>query len=372
MMNILFLYTSPWWNAAAYYAVSLAKGLQAAGSGVIWGGVNGTPAFQEVANTGISTVHIPFTSLNPSKIVRSAAVINRICRTNSIKVINCHSPQAVIPAYIAKRFIRKPVIQVRTRSDDRDVQNNAFNKWTYLKANDGIIFPSEAAYKKFQRLLDIPPVLTATIHGGLDIQQFRQYKNSTLTRAELNIPENHIIIGHIARFSPVKGHKTLLKAFKLLTESLNCATLLISGEDAQYTARDFELCAKEYGIDHRVKVLPRQIDPRMILPLIDIGVIPSQFSEIICRTAVEFMAYRIPLIVSDVNVLPEMVRVENGIVVPKDDVQKWSEAMKRLCSDTMARQELGNAGLRIAEKNFDIAVVVDKTIAAFRQFGVNA
>ena len=94
-MNILFLYTSPWWNAAAYYAVSLIKGLQSADYNVIWGGDARTPAYKEANIAGVHTVHIPFSSLLPGNIIRSVTAIHRICNKYSIQVINCHSPQAV-------------------------------------------------------------------------------------------------------------------------------------------------------------------------------------------------------------------------------------------------------------------------------------
>jgi glycosyltransferase involved in cell wall biosynthesis len=84
------------------------------------------------------------------------------------------------------------------------------------------------------------------------------------------------------------------------------------------------------------------------------------------------MAYQIPLIVSEVNVLPEMVRPDSGIIVTKDNVKMWSHAMERLCANPQERRAFGNAGFSFAEKHFDISVMAEKTIAAFRQFGASA
>ena len=51
-------------------------------------------------------------------------------------------------------------------------------------------------------------------------------------------------------------------------------------------------------------------DVRPLMSELDVGVITSTRSEAICRVALEYMSFGIPVMASDVNILPEVVRTE--------------------------------------------------------------
>jgi hypothetical protein len=56
-MTILHLITVPWWNACAYYAVTLAAGLNGKGYRILVAGRPGSPALTHACEAGLRTIN---------------------------------------------------------------------------------------------------------------------------------------------------------------------------------------------------------------------------------------------------------------------------------------------------------------------------
>ena len=98
-----------------------------------------------------------------------------------------------------------------------------------------------------------------------------------------------------------------------------------------------------------------------VLSRVDVGVIPSIFSEVICRIGMEYMASGKAVIASDVNVLPELViNGESGLIFNSEDEVALADAILKLAEDKELRREYGIAGRKRAEELFSIEKFADR------------
>src|SRR5690606_34807888 len=96
----------------------------------------------------------------------------------------------------------------------------------------------------------------------------------------------------------------------------------------------------------------------------DIFVVPSRFeSESFGVAAVEASAAGLPVIVSDVGGLPEVVDHERtGLVVRREDPTALADAIARLIDNPEERQRLGSAGRGKVEEMYDWRKNVEQMI----------
>ena len=77
----------------------------------------------------------------------------------------------------------------------------------------------------------------------------------------------------------------------------------------------------------------------------------------------------IPVIATDTNVIPEVVRHgQSGIVVPAGDPEKMASAMQQMLTSKEKALMLGKCGRRIVEKDYSLASFAEKTLDAYRSF----
>lgn len=163
-----------------------------------------------------------------------------------------------------------------------------------------------------------------------------------------------IVIGSVGRLDAMKGHDILIRAIA----QLEGVRVVILGEGGQRVA--LEKLATELGVKERV-FLPGWVDnPRAHLPEFDIFAMPSR-SEGFPLAVVEAMLASLPVVATRVGSVAEAVKNgETGFVVDKDDVDGFSNALRRLRDDTVLRDRLGKRGREIAQRNFTVEQMVKR------------
>jgi len=100
----------------------------------------------------------------------------------------------------------------------------------------------------------------------------------------------------------------------------------------------------------------------------DIGLLPYERERYHARCSgvlVEFLAAGVPVVASKVGGLPEAVEHERtGLLVDDDD---FAPAIRRLLDHPEEAAEMGRRGRERVERNFTIDIMVEKTLAAYRE-----
>lgn len=101
----------------------------------------------------------------------------------------------------------------------------------------------------------------------------------------------------------------------------------------------------------------------------DVFVVPSRFeSESFGVAAVEAQACSLPIIVSDVGGLPEVVEHGvTGLVVERESPDKLADALLRLCNDNLLRDSFGKSGRKRVQCLYDWKQNVSQMIEIYKQ-----
>ena len=305
----------------------------------------------------------------------SAVKMAQLIKKERVSLVHAHAPFAgSIISSLAGKLAGVPVIihahlqdALSSNSFIRSYQN-MMNYWTSRKCCDAIIAVShqvkdalitEGFYsRKFH-----------VVHNGTPINNHKIYSN---IRNELNIPENTPIVIHIGRLCKSKGQHLLLQAAANLHQSEQEAVYLIVGKDLEQDGAYLQYLknlAQELGINKSVHFLGHRADITQLLTLSDLLVLPS-YTEGLPLVILEAMAAGLPVVATPVGGIPEVViHQETGLLVPVEDVQALGNAILRLLQNPLLRNEMGNKGLEMVNKDFSVEKMCKQVFDIYQQVG---
>jgi len=165
-----------------------------------------------------------------------------------------------------------------------------------------------------------------------------------------------------------KGVWDLLEAIPSVMDRCNCngihVKFIFCGRG--YIAEAKRRC-EELGISASIEFHGPVIgkEKARILRQADIFVLPSH-SEELPMAVLEAMAYGLPVVATQTGGIPEAVEHgRSGLLVPIGDVEGLTEALVQLIENPKLRQEMGEAGRRLAETKFDQDLIVEKLISIY-------
>ena len=237
-----------------------------------------------------------------------------------------------------------------TRSDTLRQSFRTRQQAAFLRGCDAVVAPSQDLAAAARRIADRP---VDVIPVGVDAARF-----AGLAR-EIH---DGVVIGFAKWLRPIYGPDLIVEAAGLLAAdtTLPRTKFRLAGDGAmgpRLLAR-----AAELGIADRIELvgrIPWSEMPRFLAGL-DIYVMPSR-SESFGVGALEAAAAGLPVVATRVGGIPEAVADgETGLLVPSEDVSALAEALARLVRDTRLRKQLGDAGRRRIEAEFDWATTLTR------------
>jgi len=200
---------------------------------------------------------------------------------------------------------------------------------------------------------------------GTDQDIFNFRKSEKLERPAL------LLLG---RLDPVKGHYRFLRSFARIINSWNEACpspcLLLVGEPQNLSELTItkKISSLNLKLGDDVKFFPKRVNN--IVEMIrqsHLGVIPSLWSEEICRVAQEFLISGVPLWVSGVGALDECLYENSGLSYKGLSLEESERLLKELIvksynEDSAERQQRAN----IAHKKFSFSTMKDNLLEVVR------
>jgi glycosyltransferase involved in cell wall biosynthesis len=227
--------------------------------------------------------------------------------------------------------------------------------------------------KKVNVSLGYSPKKFFVINNGIDLSSF--YPNQQAgqrLRHELQIQEDVLLLGFVARWDPLKDHSNLLQALSIIKgNDRKFVCILVGSEMVSQNAVLMDLIHKNELDDHMILPGPRSDIPA-IMNVLDLHVL-SSFSESMPLAIIEAMACGTPCVVTDVGDAALVVGDTGWVVPPKDPkalaagIESGIEALEKNGKD-----ELGQRCRRVIEEKYSLEVMVDsylklweKTVAGF-------
>jgi glycosyltransferase involved in cell wall biosynthesis len=187
-------------------------------------------------------------------------------------------------------------------------------------------------------------------YTGVNTSEIKSILSLPLEREKFvqkyDLPENRLLIFSLGSIVERKGYRVLLEAAReLKNENLFFVWI---GDGEKFA--EMQKMIAELNLNDSVKIIrPVEIgenreDLLRLLRIADVFVHPS-FAEGLPGAMLEAMALQVPVVVSEINAVPEAVKnMENGVLVKAGDAEGFADAVSKLTNDEKLRAELGRNG----------------------------
>ncbi len=200
----------------------------------------------------------------------------------------------------------------------------------------------------------------AVIYNGIDINKFQPKKPPTD-----QLKDNKLIVGTVCRLCPEKGVADLIQAFALAFKKNNNLRLKIVGEGPE--KENLVKLSNELRLAEYVYFLGWQEDIPAFLNSLDIFALTPVRRESFGISAAEASACELPVIATNISGLKEVVADQKtGLVVASGNIEKISEAILKLATDSDLRIRMGKAGRQRVLDNFTLKRMIDRFEEVFQ------
>lgn len=173
-------------------------------------------------------------------------------------------------------------------------------------------------------------------------------------RQALNLPEDAILIGSVARYHPMKDHANLIDAAAKIVKDYPNLHFVAIGPNVDVQNVTLTEQIECLGIAERIHLLGERQDVPLLMPSFDIFTSSSAYGESFPNVLGEAMSCQVPCVATDIGDSQAIVG-DTGIVVPPKDPQALAIAWRKLID--LGREERRNLGLRARkhiQENFNL------------------
>jgi glycosyltransferase involved in cell wall biosynthesis len=212
----------------------------------------------------------------------------------------------------------------------------------------------------------IPPERVHLIPNGVDPRSFRPAspKERADVRRALGLECQRLVLC-VGRLSPEKNPLGLLEAWAAVDEAVREGSLLALVGDGPLRATLTDSVAAK-GLSESVQIVGERNDVACWMRAADLYVLAS-YTEGLSNTLLEAMASGLPVVSTRVSGSIETVEGAGaGLLVDVGRVDRLSEAMARMLTDTALRERMGQAGRALIEAKYSTDVVAQACLRLYR------
>ncbi len=207
------------------------------------------------------------------------------------------------------------------------------------------------------------------ILNGVDSNVFQPGIDGASVRAELDLPDGAIVIGHVGRMTPWKGQHYLLEAFARIAREVPNAYLVFVGDPVfdtdSYQNKLLNLTA-DLGLVERVRFAGYRHNLPEALAAMDVFAFTSVEKDTSPLTLLSAMATGLPIVAFAIEGVRELIdEDEQLLLVPPRETEALAESLLRLLSDPDLRRRLSASARRQAENKFSLERHVTKMEQVF-------
>ena len=200
---------------------------------------------------------------------------------------------------------------------------------------------------------------SSIIENGVCTNKFKKnFYFKKIFRRKLNIEKDHLIIGNIARYHPIKDHETLLKSLKILKSKKVKFKCILIGNGLTKVNQNLAFKIRKYKLQNRVILLGELNEVNKILNCFDINILSSK-SECAPVTLMEAMATGIPSISTKVGDAKNILG-DTGWVIKVGDHKALAEHIEQIYKNKNLLKEKSTLALNRAKTFFSLELMLSK------------
>ena len=271
---------------------------------------------------------------------------NKYIKNHNFDIVHAHLFPARLCMAMVRLIYKNKIPLVATEHSTYDTRRRKIifkllNKISYSQF-DKIVAVSQSTKDALVKWIPNTNRRCLVIYNGINNKEFDTIKKEKDKKQEL-------VVMLVGNFTHAKGHDILLRAFAL---TKNMKLYLVGEGKLQDEIKEL---ARKLNIADRVYFLGNRQDVASLLASVDIYV-QSSLWEGFGIAVVEAMAVGLPIIVSDVPSLSEVVG-EAGMTFPCGNVNKLADTLMLLASNKELRDKLS-----ILAKKRSLLFSLEKTV----------
>lgn len=304
------------------------------------------PLRERYVSRGIELQRVPISGLVSRSAFSAARSIQSTATARGITVLHSHCVYSNVVGAIARRLTLHARPLLASRRWNNYAERPGLHRLNALaqSAADAVLVNSPGLARvveresPFAKTFYVPNLLPDSFFARLTHEERRA------ARSALGLPADGLVVGCVARLSPVKDHRTLLDAWKMVLQQLPDATLAVVGDGNQLEA--LEIRARELGISERVIFTGEILPPNIPHRLFDVFAL-SSLDEGFPNSLLEAMACGVPIVSTRVGGVPDLVEHGvNGLLVDARDASSLAGAIRELLTNpTTASKLVANASV---------------------------
>lgn len=360
MASILHTESSMGWGGQEMRILAEARGMIRRGHQVT---VACRPGSGIAQNAPLYTVPTISASLGGPGDVRGILQIAGYCRALGIEIVSTHSSGDSWCAGLGGRLAGRKVI--RTRHLSIPVKKGVTSHLLYGRIPHFVVTTGQALADRLVEDGLVDGRRAFSIPTGIDCSRFlADVRIRQQVRAEFGLEEPQVVVGMLAMFRQMKGHRVLVEASGEILQACPEVRFLLVGDapTGNPVKREIEDLAQAMGVKESFIFAGYREDTHRLLNAMDILVLPSVRDEGVPQSISQAMATSLPVVATRVGAVAEQVlEGRTGLLVNPGDARALAEAIVKLVKDAPLRATFGKEGRVRAEQVFSLDAMLDST-----------
>jgi glycosyltransferase involved in cell wall biosynthesis len=292
----------------------------------------------------------------------------REIRARRVAVLHAHQYTPFFYGAIAAQLARTDPRVIFTEHgrhfpDRVSTRRRLMNRWVFDRLADYVNAVCEFSARSLSEVDGFSRNRIEVIPNGVDFPGYGRVADVAGLREALGLDPSRRYITTVARFHPVKDHRTLFHAFAEVAPVRPDVDLLLAGDGP--LRETLERLALELGIDPRVHFLGVRSDVADLLRASDVFALTS-VSEAASITLLEAMACGLPVVVTAVGGNPEIVRDgEDGLLAGRGDSHGIATALLKVLDDRRLACDMGQAGAERVRTRYRLQDTIERYFALY-------
>jgi glycosyltransferase involved in cell wall biosynthesis len=226
--------------------------------------------------------------------------------------------------------------------------------------NSLLILQNPDDQKALGEYCGVKPERTVLIRGsGVDLKRFTPMPQ----------PDGNVRVTMVSRMLWDKGVGELVEATRRLKQTgVELEVTLVGSPDPENPASIPESQLERWRNEGLIDWLGYRNDIEDVWKRSAIAVLPTSYGEGVPKALLEAAACARPIIATDVPGCREIVKHgDNGLLVPAKNVDALADAIGRLVSDRLLREQMGDRGAELAAADFSEDTVVERTLGVYER-----
>ena len=327
------------------------------------------------SGVGVVVIDAMRRAINPWRDLAAYRALRRWMREHHPDIVHTHSSKAGILARKAAKDEKVPrIVHTIHGLPFHDYEKAWVNKlYIALERNAArytglIISVADAMTAKAVAAGVAPREKFVTVYSGMNVEPFINGQHDpAAVRGSLGISHDDLVVGVIARISPLKGHEFIIRAAPKILKQHPDVRLLFVGDG--HIRSEMEELAREKGVFKRI-VWAGLRDYREIPELISAMdlVVHTSLREGLARVLPQALLSGVPVVSYDVDGAREVVvNGETGWLVEPESVGGLSGAVCEVLDDLNAARAMAQVGRQICERRFRGEVMVEAIAGEYQK-----